>query len=403
MADTGVKYPTAVATTKETGDDNDWVNPTNVGAADTAYAYITAATFDNPDVSYLMSTTGYNMGVTAGATIDGIKVEINRYYANGRCNDVEISLTKAGGTSRAGSNASTTAIFASSLAVVTFGSATSLWGTTWTADEVNASTFGVLYKMGATDADADGFVDFIRTTAYYTAGATTYQLNCTDGIKMDQTIATSAKFGMGITDGIKGSDSFGEKVTFQTLLTEGFLLVDSVTLEISVAGTTYEMVLADDFKISDSFTQKLIMGMSLTDGLKGGDSPIGKISFQQVISDGFKTGDTPTFKTILQVVLADGTKLGDTPGTRVTLQNLISDGIKLDDTATLNSILQMLLSDGLTLSDVITLSIPSGETYELVLEDGFKLSDFVSIDVGKIVRMSPAVGRRYVTRRTYRG
>src|SRR3989304_3383661 len=58
-ADTGVKYPATISTTQETGDDNDWVNPSNVNANDAAYASITHPTFDNGDVSYLLRATNF--------------------------------------------------------------------------------------------------------------------------------------------------------------------------------------------------------------------------------------------------------------------------------------------------------------------------------------------------------
>ena len=175
MSDTGVKYPATVSTVKETGDDNDWVDPSNVGANDAAYASITATTFDTGDVSYLLKATNFSMGVPTGATINGILVEIERYCDSGEvCEDVDVCLTKDG-SARVGDDKSAGADFnAGSVTTVSFGGAADLWGTTWTAAEVNASTFGVLYKMGAVNDNADGYVDFIRVTITYTVVAQTY-------------------------------------------------------------------------------------------------------------------------------------------------------------------------------------------------------------------------------------
>ena len=168
MPNTGVKYPATVSTIQETGDDNNWVSPSSVGADDAAYASITAATFDAGDVSYLLRATNLSMGVPTASTIDGILVEIERYYAGGLVEDVDVVLTKDG-INRVGSDYSTGADFTTSPAIVSFGGATNKWGTTWTPAEVNATTFGVFYKMGAVGNNADGFVDFIRVTVYYTA------------------------------------------------------------------------------------------------------------------------------------------------------------------------------------------------------------------------------------------
>ena len=169
MGNTGVKYPAAVSTIQEVGDDNDWTTPANVGADDAAYASITAATFDAGDVSYLLRATNLSMGVPTGAIIVGILVEIERYYASGSglVEDVDVVLTKDG-TTRVGSDYSAGADFTTSPAVVSFGGVADLWGTTWSVAEVNATTFGVFYKMGAVANNADGFVDFIRVTTYYT-------------------------------------------------------------------------------------------------------------------------------------------------------------------------------------------------------------------------------------------
>ena len=168
MADTGVKYPATISTVQETGDDNDWTTPANVGADDAAYASITAASFDNLDTSYLLKATNISAGIPSGATINGILVEIERHYANGAVADYDVCLTKDGST-RAGDDKSTGAAFPAADAITSFGGSTDLWGTTWTEAEINATTFGVLYKMQATANNADGYVDFIRVTVYYTA------------------------------------------------------------------------------------------------------------------------------------------------------------------------------------------------------------------------------------------
>ena len=171
MADTGVKYPATVSTIQETGDDNDWTTPAEVVSDNGVYGEITAASFDANDLSYLLRATNPSMGVPAGATINGILVEIERHYANGTVADEDVCLTKDG-SARVGDDKSTAAAFPTADAITSFGGATDLWGTTWTADEINAATFGVLYKMKATGANADGFVDFIRITVYYTPGLT---------------------------------------------------------------------------------------------------------------------------------------------------------------------------------------------------------------------------------------
>ena len=168
-SDTGVKYPQTKATVDEGADDNDWVSITNIGADDTTYASITANTFDNPDTSFLVKATNFVTGVPAGSTIDGIMVEIERYSTSTseESSDYDVCLTKDGAT-RVGSDYSTGDVYNTAPEKITYGGSTDKWGTTWSQAEVVATTFGVLYKAYATDANAEAFVDYIRVTIYYT-------------------------------------------------------------------------------------------------------------------------------------------------------------------------------------------------------------------------------------------
>jgi len=177
MADTGVKYPGTLASTKlgMGGDNNAWVDPDNAGADDAAYASITAATFDTNDESLALLATNFNLGVPAGATIDGVVVEIERYYADGTVVDYQARLYSGGAlygdAKAAGVN---WGVYPSSVGIVTIGGATDKWGATLDSDIVNNAGFGVAYVCQATGTNSDAFVDYIRMTVYYTAGAQTF-------------------------------------------------------------------------------------------------------------------------------------------------------------------------------------------------------------------------------------
>ncbi len=91
--------------------------------------------------------------VPTSATIEGIKIYIDRYnsfagdveFGNVIIKDTGIYLTK-NGTDTVGNNKSTSATWASTDTdtYVTFGGVSDLWGTTWTASEVNSDNFGVM-------------------------------------------------------------------------------------------------------------------------------------------------------------------------------------------------------------------------------------------------------------------
>ena len=171
--DTGVKYPGTVNTHSEGSyNDEDWHDKNNVKADDGNNASITDNDFDNGDYSHVLRTTNFGFSVPAGSTIDGIKVESERYSNAGSARDALVQLTK-NGTARVGnSKADTTNNWSASAGVATYGGETDLWGTTWTRAEINDSDFGVHFAARAYSNDTDIYVDFIRITVYYTPDTT---------------------------------------------------------------------------------------------------------------------------------------------------------------------------------------------------------------------------------------
>ena len=164
-----LKYPTALTSVSENPyDDNAWANPTNAGGDDGNYASITAASFDSPDYSEILKAIGLGFEIPTNAIINGIFVEMECYNDSGETGkDVIFQLTKDG-AARVGDNKAKNANWNTSPTVLEYGGSSDLWGTTWTASEINASTFGVHMANQATTANADIYVDFIRVTVDYT-------------------------------------------------------------------------------------------------------------------------------------------------------------------------------------------------------------------------------------------
>lgn len=172
MASQGPNFPTGIVTGGIAPENaNDWLNPTNVGANDGAEASITAATFDSPDISFQLSTDTYGFSIPAGSTIDGIVVEIEkRDAAIGSAVDFRVQLQDI--TGFIGSNkADTVTDWPTAATIITYGSSTDTWAASPTVDIVNSTSFGVVLSAQATSANTDIFVDFIRITIHYTAGA----------------------------------------------------------------------------------------------------------------------------------------------------------------------------------------------------------------------------------------
>jgi len=172
MADTGATYPSTIVTTKlgMGGDNNTWSDPTNAGADDGSYASITAATFDTNDESYALLSTNFGFVITAGSTIDGIVVEIERYYVDGTCADYQARLYSGGALyGDAKTSGTNWGAYPASVGIVTIGGTSDKWGATLTPDIVNNSGFGIAYVCQSTGTNTDAFVDYIRMTIYYTA------------------------------------------------------------------------------------------------------------------------------------------------------------------------------------------------------------------------------------------
>ena len=178
MTTSGPLYPT-VGEAVSSGDANEvtWTTPGNIVDVDTDEATITAATFDSPDPSYYLVGRGYGFTIPAGATINGITVEINRrsIIANSGM-DTEVRLHDAVGA-LIGDNKGTGTVWPSTLTIATYGGATDTWNTGLSAAAllamVNDADFGVALQAHANIANADIGVSYIRVTIDYTAAAST--------------------------------------------------------------------------------------------------------------------------------------------------------------------------------------------------------------------------------------
>ncbi len=103
-----------------------------------------------PSTTNWLVCTNLDTNIPTSATIEGIKIYIDRYNSftgdgTVTIKDDGIYLTK-NATDTVGNNKSTSATWASTDTdtYVTFGGVSDLWGTTWTASEINSDNFGVM-------------------------------------------------------------------------------------------------------------------------------------------------------------------------------------------------------------------------------------------------------------------
>lgn len=173
MASVGPNNP-GTATTDSAVGTQTWYNINNILSSNNSralsYSSIPSA------VSYYAKATNFGFSIPAGATIDGIVVEIERSANNNagsnRVVDEHVKIVK-GGTIGSTNKADTATNWPTTDAYKTYGGATDLWGETWTYSDINASNFGaVIASRNYTDSGAtEAYIDHIRITVYYTESA----------------------------------------------------------------------------------------------------------------------------------------------------------------------------------------------------------------------------------------
>ncbi len=160
----GVNYPATKTTQSVAPESNDnWVTIANIGANDSAYASITAATYDANDISYRAKAQGFGFVIPAGTVIDGIIVQIERRCAAGSAVDYRVQLLDENGNLVGDNKADTVNAWAAVDTMKPYGGTTDLWG--WsgvTATKLNNANFGVVVSAKATGADTDIYIDYIR-------------------------------------------------------------------------------------------------------------------------------------------------------------------------------------------------------------------------------------------------
>ena len=162
-----------------------WSDPGNISIVGSPYATSTGGA---SAITHYLEGTDYSFNIPSGATINGIQVTINRASTRaGNCTDPTnliacagfvdniVSLIKSGSVT--GTNkAVTTTIWPTSLTTITYGSASELWGTTWTPADINNTNFGVAFSAKVTASalsNKTATVDYMYITVYYTYTSST--------------------------------------------------------------------------------------------------------------------------------------------------------------------------------------------------------------------------------------
>ena len=147
-----------------------WNNPNNAKAADSAFAQSFAG--DGFVTNYLKATN-FSFSIPAGATIDGILVEVEKQGFDGgnAVVDGNARIVKSDGSLGTENKADTTdESWTFPASYYSYGSSTDLWGETWTASDINDADFGfAINANGPSSSPLTMYVGHIRITVYYTS------------------------------------------------------------------------------------------------------------------------------------------------------------------------------------------------------------------------------------------
>lgn len=137
--------------------------------------------------TYDLKVSGFGFTIPAGATIDGILVEIERKKVGSvtGVKDVSVKIIKSDGTLGTTNKADTATEWPTSDAYKSYGGATDLWGETWDDTKINNANFGV-YFIGVQQRSGKNhsypYVDHIRITVYYTEGGSSSAIKSVNGL-----------------------------------------------------------------------------------------------------------------------------------------------------------------------------------------------------------------------------
>jgi hypothetical protein len=147
-----------------------WTNAGNVTASDDQYAQVTLLNTSS-DSDYLQATN-FSFNIPSDAAILGVEVAVERSAVcvvdpcTSNVTDAEVKLIK-GSVVQSTNKASATA-WPGTDTVKTYGGPSDLWGTTWTAANINATNFGVAISVGRNaGGDKIARVDHVTITVTY--------------------------------------------------------------------------------------------------------------------------------------------------------------------------------------------------------------------------------------------
>lgn len=163
--------PATFATESFTGSTDAWTNPSNASSSNNSYANAAVTTLG--DISEYLKCTNLSASLPSNAYVQGIEVLVEWdgrpdgvFANNGRQHRCRIIK---GGTISSDTTFDSSSSITTGDHTTTIGTSSSLWGTTWTYSDINASTFGVAIavKAAASGSPSSVNIDLVQVRVTY--------------------------------------------------------------------------------------------------------------------------------------------------------------------------------------------------------------------------------------------
>lgn len=156
-------FPDSGAEVARAGSSSTWTNPTSILVDDAVYAFwVTAIAAYSP----WLKGGDFGFNIPGDATIDGIRVEIDRYASlAAKTKDSSLRLV-VNSVLKGDDKADVVNYYPTSPACVAYGDATDLWGTTWTPADIN--NIEVYLSTQKLVGSSISYVDYITVRVWYT-------------------------------------------------------------------------------------------------------------------------------------------------------------------------------------------------------------------------------------------
>lgn len=167
----GPNDPATLATVDTGLPDVVWTNPANAATSNNVYA---TSAVTSSAASERLHATNFGFAVPVGATVNGIKVEVERSKtstAAGISDTLAASKLIKGGTIQGNSKAILTD-WTTGDQYVSYGGPNDLWGLAFTPADINAANFGFAIQASVfSGTGTTARIDHIRITVFYTPAA----------------------------------------------------------------------------------------------------------------------------------------------------------------------------------------------------------------------------------------